>query len=59
MGFCFLDQRGTGFSQPNLLCPVDPIQPDWPALLTGDNDLTAIRNDLKAQMAGLCQAIRN
>ena len=52
--FVFLDQRGTGFSQPNLLCPVDPIQPDWPALLTGDNDLTAIRNDLKAQMAGLC-----
>ncbi|MBK9050820.1 MAG: alpha/beta fold hydrolase [Chloroflexi bacterium] len=52
--FIFLDQRGSGLSQPNLLCPVDPIQPDWPALLTGGNDLTTIRNDLNAQMAGLC-----
>lgn len=52
--FIFLDQRGTGLSQPNLLCPVDPIQPDWPALLTGSNDLTAVRNDLNAQMAALC-----
>ncbi len=52
--FIFLDQRGTGLSQPNLLCPVDPLQPDWPALLTGDNDLTTVRNELNAQMATLC-----
>jgi len=53
--FIFLDQRGTGLSQPNLLCPVDPIQPDWPALLTASNGLTTVRNDLNAQMAGLCR----
>lgn len=52
--FIFLDQRGAGLSQPNLLCPVDPIQPDWPALLTGDDDLTTVLNNLNTQMADLC-----
>lgn len=52
--FIFLDQRGTGFSQPNLTCPEIESQPDWPTLLTQGADIGAVLYDLNVQVAQQC-----
>lgn len=52
--FIFLDQRGTGFSQPSLACPDLEPQPHWPTLLADNNDISTALHNLDVQMAQQC-----